>query len=282
MSLQTKNGVVGLISILICFAFLPRILMSFKDNNFIVSNTEIQEFREEVEKNSKKRFNSSYKKKSKVYSVPPAAFDPNAYNLKEWMALGLSEKQANVIMKFSKYGIKSDEELSKIFVISPELFELIKDSTFYNEIKHPTYEERKFIAVDKQKIVVELNAANQEVLETIPGIGPYFAKKIITFRDKLGGYLNKEQLLEINKMTPEILSSIKEYISFDNELISQININEATSEDLSKHPYISWNVANAIVKFRAQHGNYESLNEILKTKIIDNELFLKIKPYLTF
>jgi competence protein ComEA len=282
LSLQTKNGIVGLISILICCAFLPRILMSFKDNNFNVSTAEIQEFREEVEKNSKQRFNTSYKKKSKVYSVPPSAFDPNKYNLQDWMALGLSEKQASVILKFSKYGIKSDEALSKIFVISPELFALIKDSTFYPEIKYAEFEHEKFSKVEKPKIRVELNAANQEILETIPGIGPYFAKKIIAFRDKLGGFINQEQLLEINKMTSEKLLALQEYISFDLELIRKININEAAAEELSIHPYISWNAANAIVKFREQHGIYKSLDEILKTRVIDNDLFLKLKPYLTF
>ncbi len=282
LSLQTKNGIVGLISILICFAFIPRILMSFKDNNFVVSYSEIQEFKEEVEKYSKKRFNSTYKKKSKVYSVPPAAFDPNKYNLQDWMALGLSQKQAGVVLKFSKYGIKNDEALSKIFVISPELFALIKDSTFYNVTKYVDFEDKKYSKVEQPKILVELNAANQEILETIPGIGPYFAKKIIAFRDKLGGFVNQEQLLQINKMTPDKLLAIEEYISFDLELVKKININEAVAEELSMHPYIPWNVANAIVKFREQHGKYASLNEILKTRIIDNELFLKIKPYLTF
>jgi len=198
------------------------------------------------------------------------------------MALGLSEKQANVILKFSKYGIKNDEALSKIFVISPQLFAIIKDSTYYQEIKYPSFEEKKYSSVEKPKIHVELNAANQEILETIPGIGPYFAKKIIAFRDKLGGYFNQEQLLEINKMTSDKLLALQEYISFDPELIMKININEAAAEELSLHPYISWNVANAIVKFRDQHGKYTSLNGILQTRIIDNELFLKLKPYLMF
>jgi DNA uptake protein ComE-like DNA-binding protein len=282
LSLQTKKGIVGLISILILFTFLPRILMSFKDNNFYVSSTDVEEFKKEVKHYSKKRYQSSYRKNKKVYNVPPLAFDPNNYQLQDWVALGLSEKQANVILKFSKYGIKSDDELRNIFVISPELFAIIKDSTFYAEIKYPSFEEKKYSKVEKQKIRVELNAANQETLETIPGVGPYFAKKIITFRDKLGGYIGKEQLLEINKMTSDKLLAVQEFISFDQELIRQININEASAEELSMHPYISWNVANVIVKYREQHGSYVSLNEILKTRIIDNELFLKLKPYLTF
>ncbi len=282
LSLQTKKGIVGLISILICCTFLPRILMSFKDNSFYVSATDIEEFKKEVKQYSNKQYKSSYRKYKKVYNVPPLAFDPNSYQLQDWVALGLSEKQANVILKFAKYGIKSDEELRNIFVISPELFSVIKDSTFYTTPTFTAYEEKKFDNKEKQIILVELNAANQEVLETIPGIGPYFAKKIISFRDKLGGYFGKDQLLEIGKMTTEKLAAIQQYITFDNELLKQININEASSEELSMHPYITWNVANAIVKYREQHGTYSDLNQILKTRVIDNELFLKIKPYLTF
>jgi competence protein ComEA len=280
-SLQTKKGIVGLVSILIVFTFLPRILMSFKDNSFTLSSTEIKAFQNEVKEKYQKRKYSKYKKYQSKYSKPPKSFDPNNYNIKEWMALGLSEKQANVILKFSKYGIKSDEELSNIFVISPELFSLIKDSTFYTPKSYPTYENKISYKEDKQKILVEINAANQDVLETIPGIGPYFAKKIITFRDKLGGFHSKDQLLEINKMTVDKIASVQDYIQFDQELIRQININEATVEDLSMHPYISWNIANAIVKYREQHGKYNMISDILKTRIIDNEFLLKLKPYLS-
>jgi competence ComEA-like helix-hairpin-helix protein len=280
-SLQTKKGVVGLIAILIVFTFLPRVIMSFRDSSFTVTSSEINTFQNEVKVASQKRSYSKYKRKQSKYLRPKSAFDPNAYGIQDWMALGLSEKQANVILKFSKYGIKSDEELSSIFVISPELFGLIKDSTFYAPKVYPVYENKITFKKEKQKVLVDLNAANQDVLETIPGIGPYFATKIIAYRDKLGGYYGKDQLLEITKMTADKIASIQEYIQFDPELIRKININEATIEDLSLHPYISWNIANAIVKYREQHGNYNVVSDILKTRIIDNELLVKLKPYLS-
>lgn len=280
-SLQTKKGVVGLILILIVFTYVPRILMSFKDNSFTVASSEIQKFKSDVKEKSQKLKGLKYTKHKNKYAKPPKSFDPNNYNLEDWMALGLSEKQANVILKFTKYGIKSDEELSNIFVISPELFSLIKDSTYYTPKAYPVFENNITFKKEKQKIIVDLNSANQDVLETIPGIGPYFAKKIIAFRDKLGGFHSKDQLLEINKMTADKIASIQDFIKVDLELIKLININEATIEDLSKHPYISWNIANAMVKYREQHGKYNTLSDILKTRIIDNELLLKLKPYLS-
>jgi DNA uptake protein ComE-like DNA-binding protein len=280
-SLQTKKGVVGLILILIIFTFLPRIIMSFRDSSFTVTASDITVFQNEVKKATQKRTFTKYKRKQAKYTKPKSAFDPNLYTIQDWMALGLSEKQAKVILKFSKYGIKSDDDLSSIFVISDELFNLIKDSTFYST-KLYTPRENKFPKkVEKQKVLVNINAANQEALETIPGIGPYFAKKIITHREKLGGFHSQDQLLEISKMTSDKVASIQEYLQFDTELLQQININEASVEDFFKHPYISWNIANAIVKYREQHGKYDAVSGILKTRIIDNTLLLKLKPYLS-
>jgi DNA uptake protein ComE-like DNA-binding protein len=55
----------------------------------------------------------------------------------------------------------------------------------------------------------------------------------------------------------------------------------ATVEELKNHPYIRWNIANSIVKMRLQKGNFNSINDLLESKLITIEIFEKIKPYLT-
>jgi hypothetical protein len=97
------------------------------------------------------------------------------------MKLGLSEKQSAVILKFTKHGIYSIEKLERIFVIPSELFALIKDSVYFPdrwEKKKDQYDR----SVNKEtlpKSIIELNTSSQEQLESIKGVGPFFAKQIM-------------------------------------------------------------------------------------------------------
>jgi DNA uptake protein ComE-like DNA-binding protein len=128
---------------------------------------------------------------------------------------------------------------------------------------------------------IELNGANQEKLEEIPGIGAFFAKNILKHRDRLGGFLRKEQLLEIWKFDIEKLNSIEQYIEVDSEKIRRIELNTISVEELKDHPYLNWSSANSIIKIRAQKGRFKSIEEIKESVLIDEEMFEKLKPYLT-
>ncbi|MFA7274659.1 MAG: helix-hairpin-helix domain-containing protein [Crocinitomicaceae bacterium] len=224
---------------------------------------------------------NSYKKKSKFHR-PPAKFDPNAYTEKEWMALGLSEKQVGVVLKFTKNGIRSNEDLQRIFVISEELFELIKDSTVYPQKEYGAknnFSEKKADPQKPQIVSVELNTADAQELEAIPGIGSYLSKMILERRAKLGGFVTKSQLLEIYRFDQEKLDAVDKYIRINPEIIEKLNINEVTIEQLKNHPYIEYKVANSIVKMRQQKGSYSRLDELKESVLINEELFQKLKPY---
>ena len=134
---------------------------------------------------------------------------------------------------------------------------------------------------ENYNIVVDINSASEEELQAIKGVGPFFAKNIVKRREQLGGYWKEEQLQEVWKMTPEKLEEIKPYIKIDPEKIKKLNINTASAEEFKKHPYFTWNIANAIVKLRNQHGPFKSINDLKMSVVLTEELFLKIKPYLT-
>ena len=196
----------------------------------------------------------------------------------------MTEKQANAVLKFGKYGFYSNEQLAKVFVIPKEVFRLIKDSTFYPD-KKQFFENRSTINKNEEEkpktVIIEINQASEEELQTIKGIGPFFAKNIIKQRDKLGGFISKQQLLEVWQFTPEKLTEIESSIQVNSSSLKKININLATVEELKNHPYIRWNIANSIVKMRLQKGNFNSINDLLESKLITVEIFEKIKPYLT-
>jgi len=133
----------------------------------------------------------------------------------------------------------------------------------------------------KIKQVVNLNRADTTELKSLAGIGSYYANKIIIYRAKLGGFYYKEQLLEVYGVKQEILDQNLELILIDTTLIQKININTASKDDLKLHPYIKWNVANSIVLYRANHGKYKKIEDVQKSILINDELYEKIKGYLT-
>jgi competence ComEA-like helix-hairpin-helix protein len=93
--------------------------------------------------------------------------------------------------------------------------------------------------------------------------------------------VRKEQLLEVWKMEPQKYEDIERFIEVDSRTIVRININTAVAEELKQHPYISWKIANSIVKLRQQKNQYKALEELKESHLIDEELFEKLKPYLT-
>lgn len=279
ISKRNRRGVLILGAILLVIIYSPRILAGyFQDSSLEYTVEELDEVEKQIQDSKTSRKKKYSKKKKERYTVPQAAFDPNEYALSDWIKLGLSEKQANVVIRFTQHGIYSNEELQKIFVISDELFGLIKDSTFYpvrpkkNSAFSPTVNRRS-------EKIVQLNVATQDELIELSGIGDYYAKKIIEYREKLGGFHSQEQLLELWKFTPEKLAKIKDQLLVSGEL-QKININQASYEELFKHPYVSSKVANSIVKMRSQRDGYKNLEDLLDSKLIDRELFNKLEPYI--
>jgi competence ComEA-like helix-hairpin-helix protein len=282
VSARNRRGVYLFICAALIILFVPRILLYFHPSeNITVNAYKLNQLRNNYtfKKNNYYKKYTSFKKK---YKKPPKKFNPNNYSENEWMELGLSNKQTAIILKFTKRGIYSNEQLKKIFVIPNQLYELIKDSTFYSEKKNNAHDfELKSIEKEKKQLIF-INTASQEELETLPGIGGFFAKNIIKYREKIGGFYSKNQLLEVWKFDLEKLNGIQDLLFITPQDIRKININTATAPEFKTHPYFTWNQANALVKMRIQKGgSFKKIEEIKECVLIDEELFEKLKPYLS-
>lgn len=277
VSKRNRRGLIWLLVVALVVVVSPRIVAKYLHTDLGMTIEEYRKTELQVLNNvgDKTRDKSYSAKKPRKYTAPKAAFDPNTYKVSDWMKLGLSEKQSVVITRFADRGIKSNEELQKIFVIDENLFELIKDSTFYPIKK----KEKDQVVVLPKIIPLELNSATEEELIELPGIGSYYAKKIVDYRKQLGGYVQKDQLKEIWKFDDEKFNKLKDRVVVNGD-IKRININTASIEELKAHPYIDYKVANSIVKYRIQHGNYKQVDDLKQLDWITNELFVRIKEYL--
>jgi DNA uptake protein ComE-like DNA-binding protein len=284
LSKRNRRGIIILSFITLLFIYFPRLYFYCQPKEEIsIESFPSEKWKKEHKNYSKFEYsNSDYKKNKSKFLKPTHKFDPNLYTLENWKSLGLSEKQASVVLKFTKRKIYSNEDLKKIFVISDELYLLIKDSTFY-----PIRENKQFISLEEnavkshKTVILELNSASEEDLINLKGIGTFFAKQIIKKRIELRGFISKEQLLEVWKMDQEKYDLLIGQIEVNPELINKIHLNSITIDELKVHPYIRWNIANSIIKMRNQKNGFKSIDEIKESVLIDEELFKKLKPYLS-
>jgi DNA uptake protein ComE-like DNA-binding protein len=281
ISARNKRGVFIFIVLSLVVILLPRLIMALKEKpHYVITSELVQDLKKDSKSRFEKRSFQYGKNPKNKFKVPSVRFNPNKYSKNDWMKLGLSEKQANVVLKFTSRGIYSNEQLKKIFVIPEQLYNLIKDSTFY-EPKSFTNDFKNESKVEKQIVLVEINSASQEELESIPGIGSFYAKNIIKQRQRLGGFYKKEQLLEVWKFDGEKYDAIEKYVKVNTQEIQKIKLNSVKVEELKSHPYLDWNKANSIIKIREKKGGYKTIDEIKESVLIDEELFEKLKPYLS-
>ena len=133
-------------------------------------------------------------------------------------------------------------------------------------------------APEKSFPLLEINRADSLDLLDLPGIGPYYASRIIRFRNRTGGFISKEQLKEISGIDEERYSMFEAKIYADTSLIYKIDLNTISVEDLSSNPYIGTYLAKAIIRFR---GQSESINIklLLENRILDRQRYELLKHY---
>lgn len=230
---------------------------------------------------------------SSVSAGKPFDFDPNTLNPNGWRKLGVREKTINTIQKFlaSGYKFRQPEDIKKIYGLSKEEAKKLIPHIHIaadNEAAKPSYAEKSkstasiTVAETKKHIVFDINTADTSDLISLPGIGSKLASRIVNFRQKLGGFVSVDQLGETYGLPDSTFQKIKARFQCINPAVKTIDINTADVNELRTHPYLRWTLANAIVNYRQQHGNYKSVEDIKKIDLITNEVFQKIFPYLTF
>jgi competence protein ComEA len=207
-------------------------------------------------------------------------FDPNYASLEELISLGIKPKIAETILKYRAKGghFRKKEDMLKVYGLKPELYNRIEPYITIESGQKPFEKDKTtYQKTTKEVVNVEINSADSETLLKVKGIGPAFASRIIKYRKLTGGYLKKEQLLEVYGLDSERYSGIEGQVT-----LNPVAINSISLDELKRNPYLRYKLANAIIRYREQHGNFSSIDDLRKIKLLDEGTIGKIGGYIDF
>jgi competence protein ComEA len=234
-------------------------------------------------------------------------FDPNELTAAEWQAMGLRPWLAERIVKYRSKGgrFRRKADLQKIYGFPPAEYQRLAafidlpDEYPSNSANQEGHRARQEPTADNpaqalnpypkperrpaaQKI--DLNLADTAQLNTVRGIGPVLAARIVKFRQGLGGFHHPDQLAEVYGLPPETVAELQKAVFVAEGFVPKtINVNTADVNALRGHPYVGYKVAQAVVNYRAQHGAFATAEDLLKASpLLDAAKLAKLKPYLIF
>jgi DNA uptake protein ComE-like DNA-binding protein len=210
-------------------------------------------------------------------------FNPNELDSAGFVKLGLKPYMASNILKYRAKGgkFRKPEDFAKVWGVTPEKFnELLPYINIPTEIAVTTPSQPPRIV--KKDVILELNSTDTTQLKQISGIGSGYAKRIIAYRKRLGGFCNVAQLREVWGMTPELYAQIAPHFTVNPQAITKITVNRASVERLMSHPYLNFSKAKAIYDLRRNKGKLTSSEQLKTVAEMDPSTLSKIEPYLSF
>lgn len=286
-SKRDRTGILAILIIIMLVYFLPEIFPSadkgfeVRQGSMLAAAIDTLEVRE---KQANERNFQKYNPENTTGIKPSLfQFDPNILDEDGWKRLGLNSRVISTIIRYRSKGghFYKVEDLKKIWGLPEDFYNRVKDYIVLPEQKKNNSDTTHFshsVTIKKPSVVL-INDADTSAYISLPGIGSKLAQRIIAFREKLGGFYSVDQIGEIYGLQDSIFQKIKPYLHASGS-VKKFKINSVTRDELKLHPYFKWNLANAIVSYREQHGNYNSLEEMKSISLIDLKTFEKIVHYL--
>lgn len=198
-----------------------------------------------------------------------APFDPNLVEKHELEAMGLDSYQSQRILNFREKfrPFEKAKDLYKVYGLPKALVDQM--------VAHVTIEKKRV----EPSFKILLNQADSLQLAQVPALGPYRIQRLLYWRRRLGGFHSKRQLLELQVLDSLRYQELKSDLHIELQH-RQLNLNQQSLEDLKRHPYINYYLAQHIIDFREQIRPFKSVQELMNIELVDDVLFSKLAPYL--
>lgn len=211
-------------------------------------------------------------------------FDPNTATPAELMSLGFSSRLANQLVNYRNKGgrFQHVHDLLRLYAMDSALYRKLERWVVIRSASLPKKGKDLETNIASGNVMpFDLNQADTLHFQMLKGIGAVRARRIVKYREALGGFVSAHQLYEVYGLDSALVQHITNQTFLDPLFKpEQININEASEAQLAAHPYISKAVARAIVTYRFQHGRFRSADDLADVRLIPAETYRKVKPYL--
>lgn len=221
-------------------------------------------------------------------------FDPNEITREEMELLGFREETILALEQFrEKEGyFGSKEDLKSLDGLSESFYEKISNYILIEKREvHPNKSRSEADtvltasfekpAIREEITSIDINRSNQYQWQLLKGIGPAYARWIVNYRDKLGGFSSIDQVGETFNLPDTVFRAIRPFLS-ESEIIRPLRINQLPADSLRMHPYINWKQASILENYRTQHGPYQSAEDLYKIRVFDTVFVSRLSPYLSF
>jgi DNA uptake protein ComE-like DNA-binding protein len=225
--------------------------------------------------------------KSKIYP-----FNPNFISDYKGYKLGMSVQEIDRLLNFRKGNkfVNSAKEFQDVTKVSDSLLNVIapffKFPDWLNNKKE--FKEYKYVQnsgfTKKEKIVlIDINQATKEDLIKINGIGEVISLRILTQKEKLGGFVSMEQLKDVWGLSPEVILNLNTHFKIAKlPNLNKIDVNNASIKELSQFFYFKYDLARQIVKYRSMNGDFKNIEDLIKINGFPVEKANFIALYLDF
>ncbi|MCO5235384.1 MAG: helix-hairpin-helix domain-containing protein [Chitinophagaceae bacterium] len=291
-SRKERIGIVSLLVILVMIWFAPLLFVPeerFDEKGYVAFRDDIERLNQQTapQKQGKNFIKAAGTSDNVTPPLPLTLFyfDPNQLSIEGWQRLGITAKTAAIIRNYRDKGGRfyKPEELGKIYGLKAKDYERLLPYVRIEEKQ----EEKRYTAGAARRSrpiagIIDINTADTTDFITLPGIGSKLANRIISFREKLGGFYTVEQLTEVYGLKDSVLQKIKSRLHCDTPALKKININVADVNELKAHPYIKYQLANAVIRYRLAHGRFRSGEDLLQIHLFSDDALRKLEPYISY
>ena len=280
---EQRTGLAVLVGLIVIFQLLY-FFVDFSTNK-VVSKEDEQWLSMQTEIDSMKGIANE-----DSYKIYP--YNPNFITDFKGYKLGMKIAEIDRLLAFRKTNkyVNSAKEFQEVTKISDSLLATMSPYFKFpdwvsNKKQYPKYDNSNLKDFSKKEriIVLDINQATKEDFVKIYGIGDAISDRILKEKEKLGAYVNMDQMQDIWGLSPEVIAELNSHFKISGStVVKKIDINNLPIKELTKFPYFKYALAKEIVTYRSMNSGIKNIDDLTKIKGFPVDKIKIIALYLEF
>ncbi|THH41281.1 helix-hairpin-helix domain-containing protein [Neolewinella litorea] len=214
-------------------------------------------------------------------------FDPNTVSADSLRRLGFNERETAALMRYRSYRpltFQKPDDLRRVRALDTgrlnEVMDLVRIALPEDTAPADLAPNKQVAAIDTIS-VVDINQAGLDEWTRLPGIGPSRARRILEYRERLGGFATVDQVATTYGIPDSVYREILPLLRAS-PIVRPLYINRLSAEELAHHPLLKRSTATVLVRYRENHGPFRSAEDLKKVRALSTETLHALLPYLNF